>query len=234
MARLIGSVGRGGLNRRQDVITVQQFINAKLASPFARLAVDGICGPKTILAIGEYQRRNLRMNPPDCRIDPGGLTFISLTGGAVGWIATKQPHAPDTQSTRVRQAMDYFVGQGWTAAQAAGIVASLQVESEFRPDAQGDNGQAYGIAQWHPDRQAAFQKFSGRAIQGSTFEEQLRFVHHELTQGGEVGAGNLLRNANSANDAGRIVSQNYERPADREGEATRRGRIAEQILDSYH
>lgn len=238
MTRLIGSVGRGGQNRREDVITVQQLINAKLPTSLAPLVVDGICGPKTIFAIGEYQRRNLNMNPPDSRVDPGGPTFRSLTGGATGPTGPTpptipQPPAPAAQAGGVRQAMDYFVGQGWTAAQAAGIVANLQAESGLRPGAVGDGGRAYGIAQWHPDRQAAFQRFSGRAIQGSTFEEQLRFVQHELTRGGEVRAGNRLRNANSANEAGSIVSQYYERPADREGAATRRGRSAEQILNNY-
>jgi hypothetical protein len=130
--------------------------------------------------------------------------------------------------------MDFLVGQGWTAAQAAGVVANLQAESGLRPDAVGDRGRAYGIAQWHPDRQAAFQRFSGRAIQGSTFEEQMGFVHYELTLGGEVRAGNLLRNANSANDAGSIVSRHYERPADREGAAARRGQNAHLILNNYH
>ena len=71
MARLTGSVGRGGLNRRDDVVTLQRLINAKLPIPLAPLVEDGICGPKTIFAIGEYQRRNLRMNAPDCRVDPG-------------------------------------------------------------------------------------------------------------------------------------------------------------------
>ena len=145
----------------------------------------------------------------------------------------RPPPAPVPRADRERQAMDFFVGQGWTKAQAAGIVANLQAESGFRPDAEGDGGRAYGIAQWHPDRQAAFQRFSGRAIQGSTFEEQLSFVHHELTLGDEGRAGNRLRNANSANEAGSIVSRDYERPADREGEAARRGRAAEQILNNY-
>jgi len=238
MSRLTGSVGRGGVNRREDVITLQRLINAKLPIPLAPLVVDGNCGPKTIFAIGEYQRRNLNMNPPDNRVDPGGQTFRSLTGSATGSTsptppATPQPHASAVQAGSVRQAMDYFVGQGWTAAQAAGIVANLQAESGLRPDIPGDGGHAYGIAQWHADRQAAFQTFTGRAIQGSTLDQQLRFVQQELTGGGEVHAGNLLRNANSANDAGSIVSRHYERPADREGAATRRGQLADQILNNY-
>lgn len=162
--------------------------------------------------------------------DPTATT----TGSAptTGTVPLGTPSAPAPNANRTREAMDYFVSHGWTRQQAAGIVANLQTESGLRPDARGDGGLAYGIGQWHPDRQAAFEKFTGHSIQGSTYEEQLRFVQHELTHS-ESSAGNRLRNATSANEAGGIVSCYYERPADREGEAARRGQAAERILRSY-
>ncbi len=153
-------------------------------------------------------------------------------GGAAPTAPTGRPGEPVAQSNRAKEAMDYFVGQGWTRAQAAGIVANLQAESGFKADAVGDGGRAYGIAQWHPDRQANFQKFTGHSIKGSSFEEQLKFVQHELTHT-ESAAGNRLKSATSARDAGAAVSRYYERPADREGEASRRGERAEQILSGY-
>lgn len=55
-------------------------------------------------------------------------------------------------------AMAYFQARGWTKEQAAGLAANIKRESAFRPDAVGDNGKAYGIAQWHPDRQAEFKR----------------------------------------------------------------------------
>ena len=233
MDKITASVGRGGHNRRDDVMTVQRLINAHLLVPLAPLKVDGVCGPKTIFAIGEYQRRHLRMNPQDCRVDPGDTTFRSLTGSTQPHKVSAPPAPTPTGTDRVRQAMNYFVGQGWTAAQAAGIVANLQAESGLQPDATGDGGLAYGLAQWHPDRQANFQSSIGWGIRGSSFADQLRFVQFELTTGGEAGAGNLLRGAAGAYDAGATISRNYERPADREGEATRRGRRAEQILNNH-
>src|SRR5260363_90445 len=48
--------------------------------------------------------------------------------------------------------------QGWTHKQAAGIVANLKIESGLNPKAVGDGGKAYGIAQWHPPRQAEFRR----------------------------------------------------------------------------
>lgn len=127
-------------------------------------------------------------------------------------------------------AMAYFQAQGWSREQAAGLAANIKRESAFRADAVGDNGKAYGIGQWHPDRQAVFQKVFGKPIQGSSLEEQMAFMHYELTQGNERKAGNLLKGAVGADDAAAIVSKHYERPADREGEAAKRGQMALAML----
>lgn len=127
-------------------------------------------------------------------------------------------------------AMAYFQARGWTKEQAAGLAANIKRESAFRPDAVGDNGKAYGIAQWHPDRQAEFQKKFGKPIQGSTLEEQMAFMHYELTQGNERAAGAKLRQAKTAQDAAAAVSTHYERPADKAGEAAKRGQLALAML----
>lgn len=123
--------------------------------------------------------------------------------------------------------IDFFRSKGWSAEQAAGIAANLEQESGFRADAVGDGGQAYGLAQWHPDRQANFQKFSGKEIGKSSAAEQLEFIHHELTKGAEKSAGERLKLAASAREAAGIVSRYYERPADADGEVSRRGDIAD-------
>ena len=110
-----------------------------------------------------------------------------------------------------------------------GIAANLGTESGFNPSAVGDRGAAYGIGQWHADRQRAFEKFAGRSIVGSSLEDQLKFVNYELTEGGERSAGDRLRTAKTAGDAAGIVSRYDERPADTEGEASRRGALAERV-----
>lgn len=127
------------------------------------------------------------------------------------------------------QAMKYFMAQGWTREQAAGLVANLKQESNFNEGAVGDSGKAYGIAQWHPDRQAAFRKKFGKDIRQASFEEQLAFVQYELTEGSESGAGKRLKMAGSAGEAGAVVSQYYERPADKYGEMRKRGDAAKNI-----
>ncbi len=122
--------------------------------------------------------------------------------------------------------IDYFRAKGWTEDQAKGIAANIEQESGFRADAEGDGGNAYGLAQWHPDRQANFAKFSGKDIRDSTAQEQLDFIHYELTRGKEKAAGERLKMASSASEAAAIVSQYYERPADQDGEIARRAAIA--------
>lgn len=127
-----------------------------------------------------------------------------------------------------RAAMEFFRGRGWTAEQAAGIVSNLKRESNLNPSAVGDGGKAYGIAQWHPDRQAQFEKVYGKPITESSLAEQLEFVDWEL-KNTEARAGNKLKNAKTAAEAGSIVSQDYERPADKLGESSKRAELATQL-----
>lgn len=157
--------------------------------------------------------------------------FMSGTGKKYGDKEPEQKPAPGGVAHE-RQAMDYFQKQGWSKEQAAGLAANIKRESAFKVDAVGDNGKAYGIAQWHPDRQAEFKKRFGKDIQGSSLEEQMAFMHYELTEGNEKPAGDKLRQTNSAQDAAAAVSTHYERPSDKEGEAAKRGQIAAAMLNA--
>ena len=109
-------------------------------------------------------------------------------------------------------ALAYFQSQGWTKEQAAGIVGNLQAESgpDLNPNAIGDGGQAVGIAQWHPDRQANFQQTMGKPIQQSSLNDQLQFVQWELSNT-EMSAGSRLKAAKTAEEAAQIIDRMYER-----------------------
>lgn len=130
------------------------------------------------------------------------------------------------------QMVDYFKRRGYSTDQSAGLVANIMAESKGDPNAVGDNGQAYGIAQWHPDRQAAFKKYTGKDIRGSTVSDQLDFMQYELRYGSEQKANALLLATQNAQQAGEVVSRAYERPAASDAEATARGRAAVQISQS--
>jgi hypothetical protein len=79
------AVGRGSLNRRDDVLLVQFFLNAlwnkltdkankKFGGPGAAPAIDGICGSITIGAIEAFQRwyweQPARGGSTDGRVEP--------------------------------------------------------------------------------------------------------------------------------------------------------------------
>lgn len=128
------------------------------------------------------------------------------------------------------KALEFFKKAGWSADAAAGIVANLISENgRFDPRKTGDSGSAKGIAQWHPDRQADFEKWSGKKFDESTVEDQMAFVDHELRKGTRQLAGRLLAGAKSAAHAGMIVSKYYEAPKDEQGEMAKRGRLADQL-----
>jgi hypothetical protein len=147
------------------------------------------------------------------KMAPGGA---AKRGGSTSPSSAGINYGNETSKTGVAETGDaiealmYFKSKGWSSEQAAGIVANLQAESNFKTNAIGDGGKAYGIAQWHPDRQAVYQKEYGKPIQKANFKEQLEYVNWELNNT-EKRAGNLLRNATSADQAATLVDQFYER-----------------------
>ncbi|CAB3783304.1 hypothetical protein LMG28688_01620 [Paraburkholderia caffeinitolerans] len=125
-----------------------------------------------------------------------------------------------------------FQDMGWSRDQASGIAANLFRESGYDASAVGDNGSAYGIGQWHQDRQEAFRKRFGIDIRNSTLDQQLQFVDYEMRQGAEKRAGDALSQATTAAQAGDVVSRLYERPKDTEGEASSRAADAVAVSQS--
>jgi len=79
MATLLASVGDGGRNHREDVVTVQELLKAQGCDPGTP---DGICGPHTLAAIRRFQSRFMKW--PDGRIDPGRTTWAHLVAGSGG------------------------------------------------------------------------------------------------------------------------------------------------------
>ena len=121
---------------------------------------------------------------------------------------------------------------GWSKEQSAGILGNISQESEGKENAVGDNKTAYGLAQWHADRQAAFAKQFGHDIHNSTHAEQIAFVNWELNNT-EKTAGDHLRQSQSARESASAVRKYYERPADASGqEDAWRGDRADRILSA--
>ena len=117
-----------------------------------------------------------------------------------------------SESGNAKEAMTFFISKGWTKEQSAGIVGNLMAESgtTMKTNLPGDGGEAYGIAQWHPDRQQNFAKQFGKPIQQAGFKEQLEFVNWELNNT-EKAAGVALRAATAPDQAAIIIDAQYER-----------------------
>jgi hypothetical protein len=185
--------------------------------------------PNSLAALGDRIQNWVSTNT-----GPGGAGIAAGVANALrrNLSPGARAYTQEEATGRQREAYDFFREKGWTAAQAAGVVANLRHESGAGLDhqAQGDGGRAFGLAQWHPDRQQAFRLWAGKPIQQASFQEQLGFVHHELTEGRERAAGEALRGTRTAAEAGAVVSRRYERPANTEAEAVARARTAAAML----
>lgn len=124
-----------------------------------------------------------------------------------------------------KQAYAFYVAQGWTPEQSIGIIGNIKRESGFNPNAIGDAGKAFGLAQWHPDRQAKAKSLYGN--NWKSFENQLKFIDWELKNTEKV-AGDKLKKTKGVWQAGQVVSDFYERPKVKfSGDETRQTYVAD-------
>jgi hypothetical protein len=119
------------------------------------------------------------------------------------------------------------MNHGLSRERAIGMVANSSRESGLDERAVGDNGKAVGLFQWHPDRQAIYERTFGRPLASASHEEQLGYSLWEL-QHHERAAGDALMASTTAADAAAKVSSLYERPKD-PNEANVRAGIARQL-----
>jgi hypothetical protein len=125
-----------------------------------------------------------------------------------------------------QRAFAMLTKMGFTPAQALGMIANFTYESGMGASVVGDKGAAFGLGQWHPDRQAEYAKLFGHTMQQSKhpFAEQIAFSAWELqTKYPSVWA--KLKGANASQAAG-ILSRGYERPANADQQAALRSNYA--------
>ena len=111
-----------------------------------------------------------------------------------------------------KYAFNWLLQRGYAPHQAAAIVGNLTQESGVRPDGVvGDNGTAFGIAQWRGDRFANLQRYAQQNGQDwRSLDAQLGFLDHELNTT-EKRAGDALRAAPDVRSATRAAIS-FERP----------------------
>ncbi|GCE81744.1 phage tail tip lysozyme [Komagataeibacter oboediens] len=193
------------------------------------------------LAAGYAAYRTIRATDPDdnLRSMPDryipGASYLDdaasrLSGGLVGRSYAQQQKIANQED--IKNAYAFYRSRGWNGGNSAGIVANLVQESGMDPHREGDNGEAYGIGQWHADRQALFKRLYGHDIRQSNLDEQLKFFDYELNTTEHRG-GDLLRQMRSPAASAAIVSGYVERPKDQLGEMVRRGQLANQLAGKY-
>jgi hypothetical protein len=196
---------------------------AETASREASFAFDKGRGQTDDQAAADYVAGASGVNLED---KPGGGPADGGLGGRFyRWVTGTQTSVSQGDTSA---AMRAFQSMGYGSAQSAGLAANLYSESKLNPTAVGDGGNAYGIGQWHADRQAYFKSLFGHDIHKSTLAEQMRFVDAEL-HSTEKGAMNKLDAARTPYEAGAAVSRFYERPGAVDEAARNRGNMATQI-----
>jgi len=129
-----------------------------------------------------------------------------------------------TGSENSEKAMNYFMSQGLTKEQAAGIAGNLQQESTFNPRAdntgtgEGDTEGHYGIAQW--DKKIRWPKVKKWMLEHNldpfSLEGQLQALKWEA---GERGDWERLKQETTAKGAAKSFLSEFEKSGEEPGEA---------------
>lgn len=129
--------------------------------------------------------------------------------------------------------MAFWMSQGYTREQAAGIIANMQAESGGNVGARGDGGRAAGLFQWHPSRRNAILKATGIDVMTAGRQDQLRAAAWEMKNGDTGFNDSHYRTLKGADAAGGYFSQNFEHPANAGLQAARRGQAALGLVSGF-
>ncbi|WP_306360017.1 phage tail tip lysozyme [Nocardia sp. CC227C] len=152
---------------------------------------------------------------PSMMMNTGGYGGYAPAGSDSGGGGYMQPVSaegiPGGQHARVDEMYQRLLDNGFTPAQAAGILGNLQVESSFRTDAWNAGESALGLVQWRDDRLEGLRQFAAERDGSVTdWRIQIDYISHELKHG-ESAAYAHLRNAQTPGEAAAVFDQYYER-----------------------
>ena len=131
-------------------------------------------------------------------------------------------------SGNAEKVFNFFVSKGFEPFQAAAFVGNFVVESgseDINPIAVGDNGNAFGIAQWNSRRPELYEFASKNNKPVDSLETQLEFAWYEM-QNKESSAYEAIKNTKTLEEATYVIMDRYERPGephlDKRQEASKR------------
>ena len=175
----------------------------------------------------------------------GGDMMRGFAGMLSGFFGTPQTtsaapaqasQANFSGSNNQEKAMNYFMSQGLTKEQAAGIVGNLMQESTSKIDPMAINATGHrGIAQWDKNRWSRFEKWAkSQGLDVNTIDAQLQWVMHELRTGSGGLSMKTLQGASTAKDAAALFNDRFERSGEKPGDPGYDARIrnAQQLMNS--
>jgi hypothetical protein len=183
-------------------------------------AVDHLDAHRASMDPLVYAQTMMKLKPSILANDSARLALQAID-------AATGPGDNDSQNFR------YLKSKGLSDDDAAALAGQFHAESSGNPQTgAGDGGLALGLGQWHPDRQAAFQQMFGHSVDKGTREEQNDFALHELTAGSFKAVGAKFFAAKTLAEKARILTQEYEIPADRGGTEVANRLKASQAIQS--
>ena len=107
----------------------------------------------------------------------------------------------------------YLMGLGYNKAHASGIAGNIFVESSYNPQAIGDSGKSFGLAQWHKSRWESLNSWTiKKGMNPNTMKAQLDFLVWELNNT-EKRANRELLKTDNPRDSAFAFAKYFERPS---------------------
>ncbi len=129
------------------------------------------------------------------------------------------------------QVYNFLVGKmGFNTAAACGLMANVELESDFNVKEIGDGNTSFGLFQWHLERKKNLIKYcEEKELDYQTVEGQLSYLEYELKKSYKK-IYNYIKSvdntADGAYDAAYYWCYNYEVPSNRAYKADKRGTLA--------
>ena len=213
----------------EDIQIALQFLGFSLP----KWGIDGLFGPETETSVKDFQK--------DRGLTQTGIVNKEVLQEIYDMLIEEEFKDSDLSSIEKEYEFDtefkgkigtaeeiikFLKGKGLSLEQSVGITANLQQESSLNPNAKGDNGTSFGIAQWHKERGQYMMKWTeSKGYKSNSLEGQLEFLWHELSTDYK-NVLDELKNTNTPEEAAEVFVRKYEKPGNIEGEVNKRSSIA--------
>lgn len=132
---------------------------------------------------------------------------------------------------------EYLKQNGFNLAMICGILANIEKESNFNPNAVGDSGTSYGLCQWHNDRKNKLVNYCNKnGLSSNTVKGQISYLIYELRSSEKTAYDKIMSSSDSAQgayDAGYNFCYYFERPSGKQSASVTRGNRALRYYEHY-